>query len=233
MKLAAFLTLAVLVFGGAMSFAPAPARAVQNCDVDASIDGQEQEFLRLINDYRRGRGLTELALSDTLSRAAAWKSEDMAAHDYFSHDDGPIGRSWSDRIRDCGYTYNTWLGENLAAGHESAASTFEQWRNSPGHNANMLNTNFTAIGIGRAYSDGSTYGWYWATDFGGVTDVPSPPPASYPCADLDGDGHVMVSDILFVVTRYESSDLRADLNGDGNVRASDILVVVSQYRTEC
>ena len=49
-----------------------------------------------------------------------------------------------------GYTYNTYRGENIAAGNASASATFTQWRNSPTHNTNMLNANFRAIGIGRA-----------------------------------------------------------------------------------
>lgn len=41
----------------------------------------------------------------------------------------------------------------------------------PAHNANMLSASYTAIGIGRAYSSTSQYGWYWTTTFGGVQDA--------------------------------------------------------------
>jgi hypothetical protein len=74
------------------------------------------------------------------------------------------------RVRDCGYRYNTYIGENIAAGVASAQAAFDLWKNSPGHNANMLSTNFTTIGIGREYVAGSPYGWYWTTNFGGVDD---------------------------------------------------------------
>ena len=47
---------------------------------------------------------------------------------------------------------------------------FDGWKGSPGHNANMLGTNYTTIGIGRYFLQGSTYGWYWTTDFGGFSD---------------------------------------------------------------
>ena len=43
---------------------------------------------------------------------------------------------------------------------------FDQWRNSSGHNKNMLNLNVRAIGIGRASKSASRYGWYWTTTFG-------------------------------------------------------------------
>jgi uncharacterized protein YkwD len=230
------LTALVLVAVGlitALGLAAPPAVAGPNCTVDASIDGEEQEFLRLINDYRGQNGLAALALSDSLASSAAWKSQNMATEGYFAHDDTPIGRTWDQRLRDCGYTYNTWLGENIAAGNGTAAATFQQWRNSSGHNANMLNANYNAIGIGRAYVAGSPYGWYWTTDFGGVADAPSQPPASYPCADFNGDGRVLVADILFVVDKYQTADPVADIDHDGVVHVSDILVVVTQYFSVC
>ena len=77
-----------------------------------------------------------------------------------------------------GYNYNTWKGENLAAGTSSAQTAFNLWHDSPGHNANMLGTNYTAIGIARRYTAGSPYGWYWTTDFGGYVSSPFPPQSS-------------------------------------------------------
>ncbi|HZP56342.1 MAG TPA: CAP domain-containing protein [Dehalococcoidia bacterium] len=139
-----------------------------DCTVDPSLDSEERAFLTLINNYRVQNGLAPLTLSYGLSRASAWKSKDMAANRYFAHDD--LTRTWVDRIRDCGYGYNTWLGENIAAGYTTAQQAFDAWRNSPGHNANMLGANYTTIGIGRYYDASSPYGWYWTTDFGGVSD---------------------------------------------------------------
>ncbi len=171
LKFAFLLLLTALGFVAAVWFARPHAVAGPNCTVDASIDTEEAEFLRLINEYRQQNGLSSLELSDALSRAAAWKSQDMATNGYFAHDDTPIGRTWTQRLSDCGYTFGTWLGENIAAGNASAAATFQQWRDSPGHNANMLSANFAAVGIGRAFAASSVYGWYWTTDFGGVVDA--------------------------------------------------------------
>jgi uncharacterized protein YkwD len=232
-KLAVLSVLVAFGLAAALGWTAPPALSGPNCDADASIDSQEQEFLRLINDYRGQNGLAPLALSDTLNHAAAWKSQHMATEGYFAHDDTPIGRTWVERLRDCGYSYNTWLGENILAASETAAAAFERWLNSAGHNANMLSSNYTAIGIGRAYVAGSPHGWYWTTDFGGDGDGHSPPPASYPCADLNGDGKVLVADILFVVNRYQTGESAADLNGDGVVSSSDVLIVISQYYSEC
>ena len=169
---------AVLAVWG-QAAAPPPAVAAGDCTADGALDAEERAFLSLINAHRADNGRAPLRVSYTLSKAAQWKSQDMGANDYFAHDD--LQRTWVQRIRDCGYGYNTWLGENIAAGVSSASAAFNLWKNSSGHNANMLSTNFTTIGIGRAYAAGSPYGWYWTTEFGGYDDgyvtALTPPPA--------------------------------------------------------
>ncbi|MHB1325014.1 MAG: CAP domain-containing protein, partial [Thermoleophilia bacterium] len=138
-----------------------------------AYDNEELAFLTLINNYRAQNGLPGLTMSNSLYNASEGHSYDMGVRGYFAHNT-PEGVTPWDRIRAAGYTYNTWLGENIAAGYSTAQSVFDAWRISPGHNANMLGANYRAIGVGRYYVSGSTYGWYWTTDFGGVVD------ASYP-----------------------------------------------------
>jgi uncharacterized protein YkwD len=155
---------------------------------DAALDAEEQAFLTLINNYRQQNGLSTLSSTPTMENAAVWMSGDMGANHYFSHTDS-LGRDPWTRLCDFGYCYNTWKGENIAAGYTTAAAVFDGWRNSPGHNANMLGANFNVIGIGRVYTAGSPYGWYWTTDFGGYvpagstpTPTPSPSPTPVPTA---------------------------------------------------
>lgn len=170
-SLLSFAALGAFVRGGAPG-----AAAAGDCTTDPSLDAEEQTFLTLINNYRVQNNLAPLTASKTLSAASQWKSTDMGVNNYFAHDD--LTRTWVQRVRDCGYGYNTYIGENLAAGNSSAQATFDQWRNSAGHNANMLGANYTAIGIGRAYVPGSAYSYYWTTEFGGVSDGwPSGSPA--------------------------------------------------------
>ncbi|HSP54612.1 MAG TPA: CAP domain-containing protein [Dehalococcoidia bacterium] len=144
----------------------------------AALDGEETAVLNLINQYRAANGLGTLSIDGTLDTAARWMSDDMANNNYFSHTDS-LGRDPFVRLGDFGYTYNTWKGENLAAGIDTAQEAFDLWKGSPGHNANLLNPSFTVIGIARSYNSASTFGWYWATDFGGQGD-PAPPPAPPP-----------------------------------------------------
>lgn len=177
--LAALMLLSAAVGSGGLR----PVAAAGSCAVSRpslAPDGEESDLLRRLNDYRSRNGLAPLALSPTLMAAAAWKSADLGANGYFSHDD--LGRSWLQRIRDCGYTTTANVAENLAAGNADGASAFQQWQTSSGHNANMLNPAMRAVGIARAYSAGSPYGWYWTADFGAAVDgagaSPAPPPTS-------------------------------------------------------
>jgi hypothetical protein len=80
---------------------------------------------------------------------------------------------------DC-VAYNTWCGENLAAGISTGSETFELWRNSPGHNANMLNPNYVVAGVAAVFNQDSTYGWYWTLDMGGVDENGQAPPTATP-----------------------------------------------------
>jgi uncharacterized protein YkwD len=183
---AVFLALVLLV--AQTSRDARPAEALVNCTVSDSFDSEEQRFLQLINNYRAQSGLSTLTASVNLNRAAAWMARDMATKNYFSHTDS-LGRSVGTRIANCdGLGAN---GENIAAGtyRSTAQSAFDAWRNSSGHNANMLYASYRQIGIARYYDANSTYKWYWVTDFStsndgtnaggssGGTASPSPTPA--------------------------------------------------------
>ncbi|MDO8612387.1 MAG: CAP domain-containing protein [Dehalococcoidia bacterium] len=145
---------------------------------DPALDGEEQAFLTIINSYRTQNGLGTLSLNTELTNASDWMSNDMAANNYFSHTDS-LGRDPFQRMAAFGYSYNTWKGENLVAGTDTAQAAFDLWKNSPGHNDNMLNPNFKVMGVARVYGAGTTYGWYWTNDFGGQGSAP-PPPAPTP-----------------------------------------------------
>jgi uncharacterized protein YkwD len=134
------------------------------------VDAQEHEFLKLINQFRSAHGRRPLSMTQTLGAASDHHSTSMATYNYFSHDLTPEGITWSQNMANHGYDYNVYKGENIAAGRKTALAAFNQFKNSPTHRDVMLSGKFTAIGIGRAYKEGSTYGWYWTTDFGGKVD---------------------------------------------------------------
>ncbi|MEX2551895.1 MAG: CAP domain-containing protein [Actinomycetota bacterium] len=153
-----------------------------------ALDAEELAFCKLINDYRVANGRPALLVSTDLSEAADWHTDDMAAKNYFSHTDSLL-RDPFVRMAAFGYIHNTWKGENIAAGNSTASGTFTQWKNSSGHNANMLNANFKVMGIARSYNAASTYDYYWNNNFGGFVDgavpcsgspAPAPTPTSTP-----------------------------------------------------
>ncbi len=205
-----FAILGLMVGGNSTPFAQsrdtAPAGIISNDEksrffqpLDADVE--KSRFLELINEYRSQNGLPVLDLDSNLQAAAQWLSEDMADKNYFSHIDS-LGRDLLQRLADFGYTVATTKGENIAAGYATAENVLTGWKNSPGHNANMLNVGYHVIGIGLAYASASDYGWYWTTDFGGMQTAPvvyptptssvpqsaiaeGEPLAAYPCPARD------------------------------------------------
>lgn len=166
----------VLVLGGIVPAAAAPAPAgagTKTAAISASQfcpNSAELAVLSYVNNYRAKYGLPKLRFSAKLGAAAKHHSQDMANRNYFSHT-LYNGTSWYQNIVNHGYTYNTYTGENIAAGNQGPWATFQQWVNSPAHRANMLSANFKSIGIGRAYNAASRYDWYWTQTFGGYADA--------------------------------------------------------------
>ena len=130
------------------------------------IDVAEVSEVRMINRFRRARGLAPLRIDRSLTRAAAWQARDMGRSSRFDHVDS-LGRDPFVRLRAFGYpSAGTWRGENLAAGNADPGATWQQWLHSPPHRANWLVPEFRAIGVARVRVQGSPYEWYWATTFG-------------------------------------------------------------------
>ncbi|HXG35918.1 MAG TPA: CAP domain-containing protein [Dehalococcoidia bacterium] len=221
----------LLLLAGLLAFAFPAAKEAQ------AIDSEEQNLVTLINNYRAANGLSALSVSMTLTNAAEWMSQDMANLNYFSHTDS-LGRNPFQRMADFGYNYNTGTGETLAAGAEDAQTVLNLWINSPGHNAILLNANFHAIGMGRAFGPGSNYGWYWTADFGGFADAPPPPPTPSTGAhvlggrDVDCNSRVDIGDAMAIL-RYAASVLptanciqEGDANCDASINLSDALLIL-------
>jgi hypothetical protein len=190
-----------------------------------AYETEEITFLNLINNYRQSIGVRTLQMNQKLFNASEAHSTDMGVNSYFAHN-SLDGRTPWDRIRAAGYTFNTSLGENLAAGYQTAQAAFDAWKASPGHDTNMRNGTYCAVGVSRVYVPNSVYGYYWTTDFGGVCendpqptlDV-TPPSVAIPYPT----GSSIVSGI--VVFSANASDNvgvnRVDLLVDGQVVGTD------------
>ena len=115
------------------------------------------EVLRLTNEIRAEAGVGPLTLDTTLCKAASMRSLEMDYAQLFSHT-RPNGSSCFTTMEYFGCSYTT-CGENIAAGYGSPAAVVEGWKNSPGHYANMINPNFTKLGVG--YTPTNVEGTYW------------------------------------------------------------------------
>lgn len=125
-------------------------RAAGDCTVSATDLAEkpmEQEFFKLINDYRTQNGAPALILSKELRKPAQWLTNDMVAKNYLEHTDS-LGRDVEKRITECGITIQNGEAENILNGDKTAQEAFDTWKNSPGHNQNMLDAENKQIGIG-------------------------------------------------------------------------------------
>jgi uncharacterized protein YkwD len=162
----------IAVTAGVLAFTRAPA----GTSAQTTLDPKEAEFMGLLNNYRAQHSLPPIFVDASIQAAAEWMSADMGAKNYFSHTDS-LGRSPWDRMCFFGYCYNTWKGENVAAGYVTAQAVFQGWHDSPGHNSNMLGPNYRVMGIALVETPGSDFRYYWTNDFGGHIVNPPPPPA--------------------------------------------------------
>ncbi|MUK90708.1 hypothetical protein GMD78_20340 [Ornithinibacillus sp. L9] len=113
---------------------------------ESELSQFEQEVVELTNQEREKNGLAPLKIDTELSKVAREKSRDMAANNYFSHNSPNYGSPF-DMLKSYGITYRT-AGENIAKGQRSPEEVVNAWMNSEGHRANILNANFTHIGVG-------------------------------------------------------------------------------------
>lgn len=120
----------------------------------------EQDMLGLVNKERTENGLNNLTFATPLRDLAREYSKDMLIRGYFSHYNLE-GQSPFDRMDASGIIYS-YAGENLALA-PSTDLAMQGLMNSPGHRANILNSNFTKIGIG--VMDGGVYGKMFTQEF--------------------------------------------------------------------
>lgn len=118
----------------------------------------EQEVIRLVNVERANAGLPALKYDWELARVAEHKSQDMADKNYFSHTSPTYGSPFN-MMKNYGINYRS-AGENIAQGQKTAAQVVDAWMNSEGHRANILNKNYTHIGVGYVAK-----GNYWTQMF--------------------------------------------------------------------
>ncbi|MBB5173703.1 CAP domain-containing protein [Texcoconibacillus texcoconensis] len=115
-------------------------------DQPSGVSEAEQQVVELTNAERREQGLDELQIDEELNQVANKKSTDMQENNYFSHTSPTYGSPF-DMIRDHDISYNG-AAENIAQGQDSPEQVVQSWMDSQGHRENILNGDFTHIGVG-------------------------------------------------------------------------------------
>jgi len=137
----ALIALAVFVFSSIHT-----ALLVSSSDFLAAV--LPRVLVDLTNNDRGENTLAPLTISPVLESAAQLKANDMAENSYFAHvsPDGVTPWHW---FVEAGYQFVA-AGENLAVNFSDSEDVEQAWMDSVGHRANILNGNFTEIGIATA-----------------------------------------------------------------------------------
>ena len=113
------------------------------------------QVVSLVNRERESAGLSPLTIDRNVSQAAAVRAGEIQTS--FSHT-RPDGSSFSTALTQAGVSFRS-SGENIAYGQKTPQEVMEGWMNSSGHRANILNPDFTAIGVGYTVNAGGTPYW--------------------------------------------------------------------------
>lgn len=125
---------------------PQPQEQPNQQEAASELSQFEQQVVELTNNERAKHGLSPLKADWELSRVAREKSKDMAQNNYFDHN-SPVYGSPFDMMKSYGISYRS-AGENIAKGQRTPQEVVNAWMNSEGHRANILNGDFTHIGVG-------------------------------------------------------------------------------------
>ena len=120
------------------------ARAIPARTTQVDLYPIEMELMRLTNAERIRYGLAPLALDEALVRSARRHAKWMTINRSLQHTTASVG-------------------ENIALGQRNGKHAIASWMASPGHRANILNTNYRKIGVAAfVATDGSIY---WCQQF--------------------------------------------------------------------
>lgn len=151
--LAAFLSACTQVPVPVVDSTPAFYRNLESPDSQLDL----QDAARTISTYRVSKGLNPVVIDPGLVVIAQNHATAQARANKVGH---AIGGSFESRIRAVENQRGASV-ENVSAGYRSFAEAFSGWRDSKGHNANLLNTNVTRLGIAKAINPRSKFKVFW------------------------------------------------------------------------
>jgi uncharacterized protein YkwD len=145
------------------SFEKAPKGSLSDRDYShTTLDPQRARDL--INKYRREKGLKPLALNAQLSEAAKAHSRDLAKWDRISHYGSDGSNPW-DRVKRAGYNAKV-TAENVGTGQIDFAEVLRGWKDSPGHNKNLLMSDASEMGLALVQDPKTEFKSFWTLVLG-------------------------------------------------------------------
>jgi len=145
------------------SYEKAPSGALS--DRDYSHTQLDVERARdIINQYRHDNGLKPLKLNAELTAAAKAHSRDLAKWDRISHYGSDGSNPW-DRVKRAGYKARL-AAENVGTGQVTFDEVMKGWRNSPGHNKNLLLGDAEHMGLALVYDPKTEFKSFWTLVLG-------------------------------------------------------------------
>jgi len=129
------------------------------CSLILSVSAQDAittSVIALVNSARTRMDLPVLLQSAELNLAAQQHSNDMANNERLNHV-GSDGSQFWERMSNAGYALTTGAENILSRSDTNAQAVFNQWWNSPPHQANMISPEYVEIGVGYAQANDGTY----------------------------------------------------------------------------
>ena len=116
-----------------------------------TVEAFVQEVIRLVNVERAKQNLPALTENKAVTALAQKKAQEMHDLGYFDHKSPTYGQTW-DMYDAAGIRWGA-AGENIAMGQRTPEQVVNSWMNSKGHRENILNTDFSQIGVGYCAQD--------------------------------------------------------------------------------
>lgn len=160
-RLAAVILTAALAAAVCPAMAATPARVQQSGTISVTLDGKNNftaayEALTIVNEARQKSGLQPVRMDTGLLDCAMQRAAESLVYTNENHT-RPNGKKYVSVLDENNIEYGK-MGENIAGGYETAEEAMEAWMTSDAHKANILSSDFTAVGIGCfVLADGGTF----------------------------------------------------------------------------
>jgi len=145
------------------TFEKAPSGSL--ADRDYTGTNLDPNFARdIINQYRAEHGLKPVKLNTELTAAAKLHSKDLAKWDRISHYGSDGSNPW-DRVKRSGFKARL-AAENVGTGQIDFAEVMKGWKDSPGHNKNLLLADAEYMGIALVNEPKTEFKSFWTLVLG-------------------------------------------------------------------